>query len=293
MESAPDSKEHIIPACVGGTLEARILCTQCNSQFGADLVSQIKQDPTFKVAFAHLRNRIPQLAAKFEEGLDFIAQRPDGAIVVVSQKKGIWKTKAKGIPANRLVMDTTEAEAYVRNSLKKQAMPGDEIKRWVRRFWDCGYGKELRLPNGDVVVKSEAGDPVPRLAGSRVDDRVPVLIAFEFLALALGESISSNRFDPIRGYLRNGLKTDRVQVTVKRTRGQFLPLHKVRFQKQEQALTVFVQFFDWYVFDVMFCDIPLPSEEVVYLEDLESKQSLIAISPYDARRGNWTVLYPE
>lgn len=288
-ERAPDSREHIIPACIGGTLQALILCTACNSQFGAEFVCQLKRDPSIRMALSCVRARIPKLAAQIEEGLDFVAEDAGGTAVVVSQKKGRWKTKAKEIADNCMVMDTKDAEKYLRNGLRKQGMHGAEIELWAKKFENCNNNQELQLPNGETFVKKEAAVGLPRLTERFVDDRVPVFIAYEFLALCLGESILGPDFSPMRDYIRVGTKTEQVQVLQKRTR-QCTPDHKVRFGLSDSTLTVFVQFFRCYVFEVRFCSIPLPSEEIVYIEDLENRQRLLALSPEDARQGNWTVL---
>jgi hypothetical protein len=285
----PDSREHIIPACIGGTLQALILCTACNSQFGADLICQLKGDPNIRLAVAHLRTRIPKLAAQFEEGLDFVAEGTGGTTVVVSQKKGRWKTRAKEITGGCLVMDTMDAEKHLRNGLKKQGMPGTKVEVWARKFEDCSNGQEFQPPTGETFLKNEATVGLPQLTGRFVDDRVPAFIAYEFLALCLGERILGPDFSAVRDYIRVGTRTEQVQVLPKRTR-QCTPDHRVRFRLRDNTLTVFVQFFRCYVFEIRFCNIPMPSEEIVFIEDLENRQRLLALSPEDAGHRNWTVL---
>ena len=241
------------------------------------------------MAVAHIRNTIPQLAATIEDGLDFAGEGAGGELIVASRKGGKWKTKAREVDRSCLVMDTTDAEKYLRNRLKKHGMLEAEIGTWAKQFRDCDNGKELRLPTGEIVVKNEATVQIPRLTERHVDNRVAVLIAFEFLALCLGHAIYERGFDAIRDYIRNGTKTEHVQVLNKATR-RYRPMHTVRFQIREKDLTVFVQFFGWYVFEVTFRDILLPSQEVVYVEDLKNKQSLMALSLDDARHGSWTAL---
>ncbi|MGH9711855.1 MAG: hypothetical protein ACRD5M_00955 [Candidatus Acidiferrales bacterium] len=241
------------------------------------------------MAVWYLRNSIPQLAAQIEEGLDFVAEGAGGATVVVSQKKGRWKTRAKEITGNCLVMDTNEAEKYLENKLKKRDVPSGEIEGWAKRFEDCENGQELQLTTGETFLKNEATVRLPQLTGQPVDDRVPVLIAYEFLALCFGEKILGPDFNAIRDYIRVGNKIEQVQVLNKRTH-QYSPDHRVKFRVRDNALTVFVQFFRWYVFEIRFCNIPTPSEEIVYIEDLENKQRLLALSLEDAKQGNWTVL---
>ncbi len=279
----------MIPACIGGTLQALILCTPCNSQFGADFVGGLKRDPSIRMAVWHLRDRIPELATQIEEGLKFIAEGVGGTTVVTSRKQGRWKTKARKLDGNCLEMDTKDAKNYLRNRLKKQGLPKAEIESWTKRFEDCENGQELQVATGETFLKNEATVKLPQLTEQSVDDRVPVLIAYEFLALCLGDKILGPDFSAIRDYVRVGTSTEQVQVLNKRTH-HYSPDHRVRFKVKDNTLTVFIQFFGWYVFEIRFCNVPTPSEEIVYVEDLENRQRLIALSSEDAKQGNWTFL---
>lgn len=241
------------------------------------------------MAVHYVRDSVPELADKIEEGLNFVAEGAGGPTLVVSQKKGRWKTRAKEITANCLVMDSNDAQKYLESKLRKRDMPNVEIEAWAKRFADCENGQELQLTTGETFLKNEATVRLPQLTSRPVDDRVPVLIAYEFLALCFGEKIFGPEFNAIREYIRLGTKTEQVQVVHKSTR-QYTPDHRVRFRVIDNTLTVFVQFFRWYVFEIKFCDIPMPSEEIVYIEDLKNKQALLALSPEDAKQGNWTVL---
>lgn len=241
------------------------------------------------MAVHYLRDSIPELADKIEEGLNFVAEGAGGAAVVVSQKNGRWKTRAKEISGNCLVMDSNDAQKYLASKLKKRDMPNLEIEAWAKRFADCENGQELQLTTGETFLNNEATVRLPELTSGPVDDRVAVLVAYEFLALCFGEKIFSPEFNAIRDYIRLGTKTEQVHVVHKITR-QYTSDHRVRFRVIDNTLTVFVQFFRWYVFEIKFCNIPMPSQEIVYIEDLEKKQRLLALSPEDAKQGNWTVL---
>jgi hypothetical protein len=147
---APDSWEHIIPACIGGTLQALILCTPCNSQFGADFVGELKRDPSIGMAVWHLHDRIPALATKMEEGLNFVAESAGGTTAVVSRKHGRWKTKTRKRDGNCLEIDPSDAKNYLRNRLKKQGLAKVDIESWVKRFEDCENRQELQVATGET-----------------------------------------------------------------------------------------------------------------------------------------------
>lgn len=288
-ERIPDSREHIIPACVGGTLQALILCTPCNSQFGASFVAQLKGDPSIRMAVWYLRDHIPQLAAQFEECQEFHAKGAGDIAVEASRKGDTWKTKARETNADGLIMDTEDVPRYVRNTMKKQGLSGSEAESWVNRLAACEDGEQFQLPTGDILIKNKATVQLPKLTEGFLDNRVPVLIAYEFLALCFGEKILGPDFNAIRECIRVGTKTEQVQVQNKRTR-QYSPEHVVKFRVRHHSLTVFVQFFRCYVFEIAFCNIPMPPKEIMYVEDLKNRQRLLALSLEDAKQGNWTIL---
>ena len=241
------------------------------------------------MAVINLRDAIPEFAATFEERLNFFATGADGISLVASKRAGKWKVKAKQMGANSLVMDVEEAEPYLRKTLKKHGIPEVEIERYARQFQTSPEGQTLLLPTGETFVKNGVVVQIPELKGQFLDDRLAVLIAFEFLSLCLGPVIMGSSFDAIRDYICDGTRTNQCQVLNKRAR-EYRPRHSIRFQLRDDNVTAFIEFFGWYVFEVSFRDIHPPAHELVYIEDLQNKQALMALSPEDAKRGNWIVL---
>jgi hypothetical protein len=289
LERPADSREHPLPECIGGTLEAFVLCTPCNCNSGSNFVSQLKKDPTIRTAVQALRGRIPEFASQFEEGLLFHAEGAAGIAVEVSRKGDTWKTKARDRNADGLIMDTGDVPKYIRNTLRKQGFSGPEAESWVDRLAACENGEELRLPSGDIQIKNKATVQLPKFTEGFLDDRFPALIAFEFLALCVGKLIFDPVFDAVRKYICFGTATEQVHVVPKRAH-EFEPAHVVRFEVEEGGLTVFIEFFRYYVFEVTFRGIPTPPKEIVYLQDLENKLGLMALSREDASQGNWVVV---
>jgi hypothetical protein len=243
------------------------------------------------MAVRHLRNRIPKLAAQFEEGQNFVAEGPGGTNVLVSEKRGKRKVRAKETHSNGLVMDMADVPRYIRNRLRKRGILQSEIESYVSLFAACEDGQKIQLPTGDTIVKSTATIGLPQLTKRFLGDRLPVLIAFEFLALCLGDSILGQELDAIRNFIHFGTKTEGVEVLNKMTR-KYRPAHSIRFRVKGGAVKVFVQFFGWYVFEVAFRGVSGPPAEIVYIEDLESRQRLLALSPQDAALGNWAPVSP-
>ena len=67
----PNSWDHIIPDCIGGRIEAQLLCTECNNKYGSTLVSQIKDYPSIQYAVQSLKDKIPDIAEKLQEKQPF------------------------------------------------------------------------------------------------------------------------------------------------------------------------------------------------------------------------------
>ena len=51
--------EHIFPDCLGGTLQAHLLCDVCNNTFGSKLVIKLLDDPKIQLALQHVNAKVP------------------------------------------------------------------------------------------------------------------------------------------------------------------------------------------------------------------------------------------
>ena len=74
------TKEHLIPACLGGKLSAKFLCKDCNSRLGHRAESRVRDDPMIRREIERLAARRPDLADDLRKRLRYIGHSEQGEV---------------------------------------------------------------------------------------------------------------------------------------------------------------------------------------------------------------------
>ena len=86
IENEADSWEHIIPDSIGGRLQAKMLCTDCNSKLGSTLISKVKTDPSIRLAVGHLESDIPELFEAIENNQLYVTKDNNNDVIRLKYK---------------------------------------------------------------------------------------------------------------------------------------------------------------------------------------------------------------
>ncbi len=183
------TKEHLMPACLGGKLTAKFLCKDCNSKFGSSAESLLRDDPKIRLEIERLASVKPDMADKLRQGLEYIGHSEQGEVRGYIQK-GNFVVKQGLLDDGSLIVPPDKSLEHV----KKMAV------REGRGELFCMDGEWENLPSGKSVevapgihVKNWPVDSIkPDLSGPQIEPVVPAKIAFEFLALHCGDSIYDN-----------------------------------------------------------------------------------------------------
>jgi len=290
-KNEPNSWEHIIPECIGGRIEARLLCTNCNSRYGSTLVSQIKDDPSIQYAVQSLKDKIPDIAKKLQENQSYFGKDNTNNIIPMRQVKG----KIKVIPCYQengsLIYDSSDAPIHIQNMLKKSNIPDEIIESILRIFPYLENDKLYKLPGDLSFIKRNIQNVQFLPNGNLMDERVIVLIAYEFLYLWFGEQILKPVLDPVRKFIRGNNKPSNLNVEYLSTR-KYNPFHRLVLSESDKTLIVYVCFFEWLVYKVEFGELlKKRTQGGMYIEDLVNKLGFVAKTIADHRKGNYYVLY--
>ncbi len=287
LKKPPHGLEHVIPQSIGGRLKAPILCKKCNNDFGSELVSQLKTDPQIRLALETFKTELPDLYKKSQDKATFIGTATDGSKIRVSNQKSRKKVLYSRGQDGSIIRDTGEIPKILKKILKKGGATDQDITAALRDFAQLEEDKPLMLPTGDIVIKGQGSSLIPDLDTKVTSDRLWVLIAYEFLALAIGEHIYRDSFDAIRQYIRFNDDTDSVIVDHLSSGSQYGPFHIVYIDPQESDTHVYIRLFRWLTYRVTFRGIQYIGQGYVYFEDLKDKESYLALTIADVLKGNW------
>lgn len=281
--------EHILPQCIGGKLSADLLCDDCNHRFGTELVNTLCRDPLVQQLLVAMRHKIPKVYKKTYEQPTLIGKSEDGSIVRAKVFGNEIKViGGKGANGSRIV-DAKRVAKIIEDNLSGFGVDPETISEYVEKFQRRPEDRPLSLPSGETIIKKTLPPLINEDIGKTTDIRLPVLIAFEYLALHTGPGIFDAEFDTIRDYIDKNIISDRVNVESTLS-DNYSPYHIIRIVPQSKDTSVEIRVFRRLVYSVQFKNYSYNGPDSVYMEDLEDNQSLVSLTLEDYKAGKYCIL---
>ena len=285
-----DSWEHIIPESIGGRLQVKVLCLSCNNTLGSKLISQVKADSSIRLAVKNLKNEIPGLFEVMENGQIYYATDINKNLVKLKYKNSKLEIIANKKEDNSIVIDSKKAikNKNIEKILKKDGLSKDEIVDKIQFFEKLKDNKIVRLSKNTKIVKwsIEPESIFSNLQDSFIDEKVIVLIAYEFLSLLIGNLIYEDNFDFVREYIRKG-EISKKLIIESLTSKHYSPCHEIYSELSETEIVINIILFRWIVYKVHFKKFKLLGiTDFVYLEDLKNKREMLFTKPIDEAKNN-------
>lgn len=275
--------EHLLPQALGGRLNARLLCTDCNSRFGQTLVGDLVRDPSIVVAVSNLQDVLPALYASIMSGVGYVAPGPDGLPIHIRN----GRLRARSTEQGAILMETGMATGHLEGMLQANGVSSEEIESALDRFSALADGEDLDMGGGIVVRKTSIEKVSPYLSSSLVDERWPALAALEYLAFTVGSLVLDEACNPIRSYVQGGDLPDSV-VVERLLDSIYEPAHGMYWSRSEESLDFYVRLFRAVVFRVRLKEIRIRSESLpTYIEQLDTGKSLLST---EGLQGPFTIL---
>jgi hypothetical protein len=284
LEEKPLTREHIVPESIGGTLEADLQCERCNSKLGSSVVSQARKDPAIRLAIRSLRDQLPHLYKTMEEGQLYTTVDDDGQTATAKFRRRRLQTKAQKMEDGSFIFDPKTGQKTIQSMLQNRDLALEQIKTKIDIFKKAPTGQLVSLSAGISAVKREVKSAFPKFEFGQMDERVPVLIAYNYFCLLLGIQVLDKRLDFIRRRIVANEPSDQLKVEGLTSR-EYRPFHQVYSEPNENGILVKISLFGWLVYYVHFRNVIYGGPYVVYVEDLVEGRSLLASSVEEAEKG--------
>src|SRR3954454_16535021 len=102
------SEEHLIPAALGGNLKCDFLCKSCNDLFGSSFEAKARTDPAIRIAVAQLRDEIPAIHNRVEDGQHYFAQSGPARVGAIFRQGELKPQPSKHVD-DSLMMPSNDA----------------------------------------------------------------------------------------------------------------------------------------------------------------------------------------
>lgn len=278
MRSEALTDEHVLPASLGGSLKLKLLCAGCNNGIGAELVAGLMRDPSIRLAVEAVRPEVPEFVQSLGSEQVYFARTTDNQILRVSKKGDSERVLPSHNDGELVIQDPREIPRNILGRMKKKRLPEVRIQEALKQYEAAGTNEPVIIPEiGLVTFKREMPGAFSIDLGynaKQLDQRLVVLMAYEFLAAMIGTEVYGDEFGPIRRHILENLVTDAVDVEAHLVRVTE-PWHYIHLQPiPDGGVQVDVAFFRTSVYRVKLTGIASVDAHMVYEQDLKAKTAV-------------------
>lgn len=280
-QKASDSYEHMIPDSLGGTLEVKMLCHKCNNVLGSRIIGTIKKDLMIRLAIGNLKDDIPDLYNRFEEGLPYAGVTSKGDRIPFKRKGKSFSPKYTRLE-NAEILDTRDARRQIRKQLKKEGATASEIEQAMEKMSKMDGDKPIAITDSIHVAKPPLEKFDIQYSHEDVHASFPLLVSYEFLGLVIGKSIYDGYFDAVRSSLAAGKECEFAKVERFRanTNG-YRPIHTIMQRNAPSDTIIDLILFDWIWYRTTFSNLRVHTPNFVYRDILTERRVEVAESAED------------
>jgi hypothetical protein len=274
-DAVPFSRAHLIPDSIGGFAWAWTKCKECNEEVGSSIEAAVVRDDSIVFSVNALRDELPELAAKFDERTRWTAQTEHGPIEA-RLRDGAFQLLTTKDEGGARRQSTEDARQGLGTRLRREERTSEEVEAALALFDRAEKEVPFEI-HGETFVHGETtkdfGLPFD---GAPVSDAFPSLIAFHFLALAVGEHTYDARLNELRAAIRAGQPRSAWHVAEGGIARKYEPIHLVGFAQCKPHTVVRVQLFGWNIWRVHFPRIVLGDEPIGLRFDLTTETIALA-----------------
>ena len=259
------TKEHLIPACLGGKLVRKFLCEECNSNLGHQVESKVKDDPGVRKGLDRLAFGNPELANELRQGLAVIVHSEQGPLRGFHRDGEVIIDRQTLDDGSRIL---PEGEALVSEQTRAERTGKQLLEITPNDFLAINDSEILKI----TLTPVQAVSMGPDLTGEDMDPVVPAKIAFEFLALHCGNDIYGDapQLKALRDQIRACDLTED-EIRIERLEGERETLlHGIVFEGNHPGARIQVRLFGKLAWRVSFRRLSVTCPRFCYTHNLIS-----------------------
>ena len=280
------TKEHLLPACLGGKLTTEFLCKDCNSKLGHGEESLVRKDPKIRLEIERLASEKPDSADKLRKDLEYIGHSEQGEVRGYMQADN-FVVKEKQLDDGSLIVPPEKSLTHVKRMAKREGK--GELFCIDRDFDHLSSGDSIEVAPGIEITNWYIDSIKPDLSGPEIEPVVPAKIAFEFLALHSGDHIYENppQLASVRRQILKGeLSEDDIQIERLIAQNNRL-FYGLAFEGNHPGAQVHIRLFGQLAFRVQFRCLTISGPRMGYTHDLISgKDGLWPVDQVSERGDN-------
>ncbi len=276
LESAALTKEHVVPASLGGALQVRFLCRRCNSTLGHEWEATAREDASIRLAVENLAHEIPRIADRFAEGQWFVGRSHEGQ-VRGRMKKGEFRVQTRRLAGDSMIHPTRDARRHLRRHLEELGASPGRVRELLETFDASPEDVYVPLAPGLTVVKWSVDGLKPVLGGNRLRDSVVLKMAYEYIALHLGGAVyqRSPQLDRLREMVLRGEQGGRAYRIEHLSTRKYVALHGLSLEAPSPYSVVRICLFGWLVYRAHLLELAIQGPRLIYEHDLKSSHETL------------------
>lgn len=237
----PNSKEHVIPAIIGGRFQARVLCRDCNSITGYLLHNSFKTDPKIKIAMGSLRLRMLDLYDKYTNKTNLVGYIKDDEKIHLKKKDGVLKISTSKYKKGSIIMDPASAPTILMGMVKKndQSVNEDSMNLLLQNLKE---GEPKYISDSIRIQKKSLNRITPDLTTTAIDPRAILCVVYQFIYLFFSDQILNDNFNFIRKSIMVSPQSKRIKIDSFYSGQKYLPIHAVKCFADEKLKLDFIIF---------------------------------------------------
>ena len=143
----------------------------------------------------------------------------------------------------------------------------------------------VKLPNNAFAFKRIYKETYPTPEKVFMDERIIILIVYNYLCLVLGDLIFNNRLNFIRDFIKNKTSTEKIIVNQYPYTEEYRPYHEIFYITDDVSIKITLILFGSIVYEIVFKRITICNNNMILIEDLKNKRILIAKTFEEAEKG--------